>query len=166
MLARVEHARPDAVIMLLVGADAVSFNRAFAAAGLDAALPAAEHADRREHAAGQRRRRAPGTARAAAYFETLVTPENLDFHGRYTSSSARIRRPLNSLGESCYEGILLLSTLAQRAGSLDVARMTETAESLSYIGPRGEVRMHERHLDQRIYLAEADELRFDVIAQI
>ena len=31
----VSRARPDAVIMLLVGADAVTFNRAFAAAGLD-----------------------------------------------------------------------------------------------------------------------------------
>ena len=44
--------------------------------------------------------------------------------------------------------------------------MTATAESLSYGGPRGEVQMHERHLDQRIYLAEANELRFDVVAQI
>lgn len=39
-------------------------------------------------------------------------------------------------------------------------------ESLSYVGPRGEVRMRNRHLDQRIYLAEADYLQFDVVAQL
>ena len=41
--------------------------------------------------------------------------------------------------------------------------MTVAAEELSYSGPRGEVRMRDRHLDQRIYLAEADELRFDLV---
>ena len=70
------------------------------------------------------------------------------------------------MGESCYEGILLLSALARRAGSLDVRRMTATAEALSYAGPRGEVSMRARHLDQRVYLAEADDVSFDVVAQL
>ena len=159
-------ARPDAVIMLLVGADAVSFNRAFAAAGLDADCRRLSTLIDENTLAGSGAANTHGICAAAAYFETLVTPESLEFGRRYTQQFGPDSPTLNSVGESCYEGILLLSTLAQRAGSLDVARMTETAESLSYIGPRGEVRMHERHLDQRIYLAEADELRFDVIAQI
>jgi hypothetical protein len=70
------------------------------------------------------------------------------------------------VGESCYEGILLLSALAERSGSLDVSRMTAIAERLSYSGPRGEVRMHASHLEQRVYLAEADDLQFDVVAQL
>ena len=90
-----------------------------------------------------------GICAAAAYFETLITPESLEFGQRYTQRFGADAPTLNSVGESCYEGILLLSSLARRAGSLDVARMTATAESLSYGGPRGEVRMHERHLDQR-----------------
>jgi urea transport system substrate-binding protein len=44
--------------------------------------------------------------------------------------------------------------------------MTAAADSLSYGGPRGEVRMRDRHLDQRIYLAEADELQFDIVTQL
>ena len=62
--------------------------------------------------------------------------------------------------------MLLLSALARRADSLDVARMTDGRRALSYSGPRGEVRMRDRHLDQRIYLAEADELRFDLVTQL
>ena len=57
-----------------------------------------------------------------------------------------------------HEGLLLLSALAERAGSLDLGRMIPAAESLSYAGPRGEVEieMHHRHLAQRVYLAQAD----------
>ena len=62
--------------------------------------------------------------------------------------------------------MLLLSELARRADSLDVGRMTAAAEALSYSGPRGEVRMRDRHLDQRIYLAEADKLQFDLVTQL
>ncbi len=162
----VSHARPDAVIMLLVGADAVTFNRAFAAAGLDVRCRRLSTLIDENTLAGSGAKSTRGICAAAAYFETLVTPESLQFGQRYTQQYGPDAPTLNSVGESCYEGILLLSSLARRAGSLDVRRMTATAESLSYGGPRGEVRMHERHLDQRIYLAEANELRFDVVAQI
>jgi urea transport system substrate-binding protein len=40
------------------------------------------------------------------------------------------------------------------------------ADSVSYEGPRGELRMRDRHVDQRVYLAEASDLEFDVIAQL
>ena len=80
-----------------------------------------------------------GICAAAAYFETLATPESLDFGWRYTRRFGLDAPTLNSVGESCYEGIVLLSALARRAGSLDVHRMTAAAESLSYAGPRGEV---------------------------
>jgi ABC-type branched-subunit amino acid transport system substrate-binding protein len=162
----VSAARPDAVIMLLVGADAVTFNRAFGAAGLDARCRRLSTLIDENTLAGSGAGNTRGICAAAAYFETLITPESLDFGQRYTQRFGPDAPTLNSVGESCYEGILLLSSLAERAGSLDVKRMTATAESLSYGGPRGEVRMHQRHLDQRIYLAEADALRFDVVAQI
>ena len=44
--------------------------------------------------------------------------------------------------------------------------MLAAAESLAYAGPRGEVHMRRRHLDQRVYLAEAHDLQLDVVAQL
>jgi urea transport system substrate-binding protein len=162
----VERSRADAVIMLLVGADAVTFNRAFAAAGLDARCRRLSTLIDENTLAGSGAGGTRGICAAAAYFETLATPESLDFGLRYTRSFGPDAPTLNSVGESCYEGVLLLSALASRAGSLDVRQMTTAAESLSYAGPRGEVSMHERHLDQRVYLAEANDLEFDVVAQL
>jgi urea transport system substrate-binding protein len=44
--------------------------------------------------------------------------------------------------------------------------MCAVADSVSYAGPRGELQMRDRHLDQRVYLAEANDVEFDVIAQL
>ena len=165
-LADVRRSRADAVIMLLVGADAVGFNRAFAAAGLDSDCLRLSTLIDENTLAGSGADGTRGVCAAAGYFETLVTPESLDFGWRYTQRFGPDAPTLNSVGESCYEGVRLLTALAERAGSLDVGRMTATAESLSYTGPRGEVHMHDRHLEQRVYFAEADDLHFDVVAQL
>jgi urea transport system substrate-binding protein len=103
---------------------------------------------------------------AAAYLETLVTPESLDFGWRCTKRFGPDAPTLMSVGESCYEGVLLLSALAERAGSLGVRRMTAMAGSLSYGSPRGDVHIRDRHREQRVYLAEADDLHFDVVGQL
>ena len=44
--------------------------------------------------------------------------------------------------------------------------MIPAAESVSYAEPRGEVRMHHRHLEQLVHLAQADHLQFDVVARL
>ena len=166
VLQRVERSGADAVLMLLVGEDAVHFNRAFARAGL-------HHRCRRlstlmdenmllASGAGTTR----GITATAAYFESLATPESLDFGWRYTKRFGPEAPTLNSLGESCYEGVLMLAALARQAQSLDTGAMCAVADSVSYDGPRGELQMRDRHLDQRVYLAEANDVEFDVIAQL
>ena len=165
-LSDVRRSRADAVIMLLVGADAVGFNRAFAAAGLDADCLRLSTLIDENTLVGSGADGTRGVCAAAGYFETLVTPESLDFGWRYTQRFGPDAPTLNSVGESCYEGVLLLRALAERAGSLDVHRMIATAEALSYAGPRGEVHIHDHHVEQRVYLAEADDLHFDVVAQL
>jgi urea transport system substrate-binding protein len=73
---------------------------------------------------------------------------------------------LNSLGESCYEGVRLLAQLVRRAGSLDVDRICEVADTVGYDGPRGPVHLRGRHLEQRVYLARADSVDFEVLDQL
>lgn len=166
VLQRIERCRPDAVLMLLVGEDAALFNRAFGAAGLpDLCSRLSTLVDENTLlASGAENTR--GLVAAAAYYETLTTPESLDFGGRYARRFGPEAPTLNSVGESCYEGIRLLAALARRTGSLDPGAMCAVADQVSYAGPRGELQMRQRHLDQRVYLAEADDLEFDVIAPL
>ncbi len=166
-LERVERSRADAVLMLLVGEDAAHFNRAFARAGLDATcLRLSTLMDENTLlASGADCTR--GITTAAGYFETLATPESLEFGLRYAQRFGPEAPALNSLGESCYEGVLLLAALAEEAGSADVRAVSAVTGAVSYAGPRGELRLRDdRHVEQRIYLAQADGLRFDVLAQL
>jgi ABC-type branched-subunit amino acid transport system substrate-binding protein len=163
---RVERCRPDAVIMLLVGEDAVLFNRAFGAAGLDSWCRRLSTLLEENVLLASGAGATHGVCAAAAYFETLITRESLDFGARYTRRFGPDAPSLNSVGESCYEGILLLSALARAAGSLDVAAMSAVAESVVHMSPRGELNLRNRHLEQPVYLAEAKDLEFDVVATL
>lgn len=166
VLQRIEQCRADAVIMLLVGEDSVQFNRAFAGARLDDHCLRLSTLLDESVLLGSGAESTRGVSAAAAYFETLITPESLDFGGRYTRRFGPDAPTLNSVGESCYEGILLLSALAQQAGTLDACAMSAVADSVTYAGPRGELQMRDRHVSQRIYLAEAADLEFEVVAQL
>jgi len=165
-LRRIERAEADAVLMLLVGNDAVRFNRAFARYGL------ASRCLRLSTLMDENMLLASGAAATAdlystaGFFASMVTRENLDFHGRYARRFGAQAPPLGSLGESCYEGVLLLAALIQRARTLDVKAIGASADSVSYEGPRGLLRIRRRHVHQRIYLAEARGVEFDVLAQL
>ncbi len=166
VLRRIEESEADAVLMLLVGNDAVRFNRAFARYGLDQRCVRLSTLMDENMLLGSGAAATRGLYSTAGFFASLVTAENLDFHGQYARRFGVDAPPLGSLGESCYEGVLLLSALIERARSLDVRAIDASAEAVSFEGPRGLLRMHRRHVGQRIYLAEARGLEFDVVAQL
>ena len=165
-LRSIERSEADAVLMLLVGNDAVRFNRAFARRGLDQRCLRLSPLMDENMLLGSGSTATAGLYSTAGFFASLVTPENLDFHGRYARRFGPEAPPLGSLGESCYEGVLLLASLIGHARTLDVRAIGAGAESVAYEGPRGLLRLHRRHVRQRIYLAEAKGLEFDVVAQL
>ena len=166
VLKRIELCRPDAVLMLLVGEDAVHFNREFARAGLDGTCRRLSTLMEENMLLATGAENTRGVLATAAYFEALKTPEGLDFGWRYTRRFGPQAPTLNSLGESCYEGLFMLAALARQARGLEVESMCAVADAVSYAGPRGELQMRERHVDQRVYLAEAHGLEFDVLTQL
>lgn len=162
-LRRVEHSDSDAVLMLLVGDDAVRFNRQFAERGLHARclrlsplmtedMLLASGADSTQHLYS-----------AAGYFESLVTASAMDFGSRFSRRFGTEAPALNSLGESCYEALRLLAELVGRAGTTDVRTVCSVADSVGYDGARGALTLRHNHLEQPVYLARADGLDFDVL---
>ncbi|MET0423428.1 MAG: substrate-binding domain-containing protein [Actinoplanes sp.] len=165
-LVRIERSGADAVLMLLVGNDAVRFNRAFARTGLDARCLRLSTLMDENMLLASGAGATHDLHSTAGFFAAMVTPENLDFHGRYAARFGAGAPPLGSLGESCYEGVLLLAALIERARTLDVRAIGANAESVSYEGPRGLLRLRRRHVNQRIYLARAEGVEFDVLTQL
>lgn len=166
VLHRVEASGCDAVLMLLIGDDAVEFNRAFCSWGLDRdVLRFSSLIDENVLlASGAANTR--GLMTSAGYFEDLATAAGLDFAAAYSRRFGPDAPVLNSLGESCYEGVRLLTELMRRAGSAAVPPMTSVAEGLSYESPRGTVELRDRHLRQKVFLAAADGLLWDVLQQL
>ena len=162
---RVERQRADAVLMLLVGQDAVEFNRAFARAGLQDGCRRLSTLIEENTLLASGADSTRGICATAAYFESLRD-----------AGEPRLRRPLRAplrrrRADAQQPGGVVLRghPAAGGAGARgpDARRRRRSARSptrVSYAGPRGEVRLRGQHLDQRVYLAEADALDLDVIA--
>jgi ABC-type branched-subunit amino acid transport system substrate-binding protein len=166
VLRRIERADADGVLMLLVGSDAVRFNRAFAAAGLDRRCLRLSTLMDENMLLGSGPEATVDLYSAAGYFASLADQNTLDFHGQYAGRFGLEAPTPGSLGESCYEGVLLLAALVERAGDPDVTAIGAVADTVSYEGPRGLLGLDGRHVRQRIYLARADGCDFNVLAQL
>nr|WP_156890395.1 substrate-binding domain-containing protein [Gordonia shandongensis] len=167
----VAHSGCDAVLMLLVGQDAVAFNRSFAAAGLqtritrysplmDENMLLASGADATEN-----------LYCSASYFSSLTSADALDFLGRYVAAAGVAAPALNNMAQSCYQGVHTLVELVRRArgahsrdpDSLDPSAFDAAIDGLVLEGPRGTVRYHGNQAVQRVNIARADVFDFDVI---
>ena len=156
----------DGVLLLLVGEDAVHFNRAFAAAGLD-------HRQTRLStlmdetmllASGARATRSLYSA--AGYFEDLATADALEFTGRFARRFGAAAPVPSSLGESCYEGMNLYAQLVRDAGTIRREGVLAASERVRFAGPRGEVTLRRSHVVQDVYIARAQDVHFEVIARL
>lgn len=165
-IGRLERSECEGVLMFLVGEDAVHFNRQFARAELDRRCVRLSPLMDENMLLATGADNTAGVFVAAGYFECLPTAESLDFNARYTRRFGVDAPVLNSLGESCYEGLLLLAELIRRAGSSDVRQICAVAQVARYGGPRGELGLRDAHVEQRIYLARAAGLEFDIVSSL
>jgi urea transport system substrate-binding protein len=163
-LDEIRRCRPDAVLVSMVGTDCVTFNRAFAGQGLAPNMLRLSAASEENTLLGIGARNAENFYFTTGYLAGLETPDNLDFLERYHAAFGNDAPMPNTIGESCYEGVRLYAELARRATSLGVREMSRASEGLTYTGARGRVTMRARHLRSDIYLAQADGLRFRVLA--
>jgi urea transport system substrate-binding protein len=161
-----EQADVEGVIMLLMGQDAVHFNRQFAKAGLSERLlrlsPAIE--ENTLLAAGATANK--GLYAAAAYFDGLATTESGEFARDYYARFGTWAPALNAIGESCYEAIRFLARLGEMAGSVAIDAVSALPSGHFYDSPRGLMRLDGNLVDQDVYLASANGLEFTVEDQI
>jgi urea transport system substrate-binding protein len=109
-----QRAGADAVLLSLVGEDAIAFNRAFGELGLAGSML------RLSCAIEENELLAIGAANtqrlyvASSYFAALATDANLAFKERYHAHFGERAPTLNSLGQSTYEGVHFLASLFEQ----------------------------------------------------
>ncbi|GAC57210.1 putative regulatory protein [Gordonia hirsuta DSM 44140 = NBRC 16056] len=156
----------DGVLMLLVGQDAVDFNRSFAEAGL------AERITRYSPLMDESMLLASGPEAtgdlycSASYFSSLTSANALDFLGRYISARGPSAPSLNNMAQSCYQGIQTLAELASKSGGTRSTDFDRVIDGLTFTGPRGVVRFIGNQAVQPVNLARADVFDFEVLGTL
>lgn len=166
VVADVARSGADGVLMLLLGQDAVEFNRAFAAAGLDDAFVRYSPLMDEHMLMASGADATTDLFASAGYFDSVVTAESMEFGAHYFGRFGPDACTPTSMGESCFEGMLLLESLLTTVRSTDVRDIMAGVGGVRYDGARGNMALRDGHTRQRMYLAQADGCDFGVIDQL
>ncbi|CAN5716942.1 substrate-binding domain-containing protein [soil metagenome] len=164
VLDQLRKSHADAVLISMVGQDAVNFNRAFARAGLAARVQRLSCAIEENLLLAIGAENTENLHVALGYFSSLQTDANLSFKERYRNSYGERAPTLNSIGQSVYEGMHFLATLLDE----DSCAGTDTSglqAPLPYASARTAICMGASANHRPMYLARAEGHSFQVVAR-
>ncbi|WP_020184742.1 ABC transporter substrate-binding protein [Methylopila sp. 73B] len=164
---KIQAAKPDMIMSVLVGAAHNSFYRQWVAAGMKDKIPMASTTfgigneqvltSPDEH---------NGIVVSYAYFDGLKTPENEAFLKKYTARFGEKADAVTEASAMTYHAVNLWAAAAAEAGSVDRDKVILALESgLSFTGPAGKTtidpRTHHDTLDT--YIAEVRDRAYHVL---
>ena len=155
----------EAVLISLVGQDAVAFNRAFGQARLHDRMVRLSCAIEENGLLGSGAQNSQRMFVASSYFGTLSTEANAAFKEQYYRVHGEQAPMLNALGQSTYEGVhFLAGLLRDHAG---IWRMHSTSDGPPVVHRSGRrCSVSDEPERAPIYLARADGLQFEVIKRL
>jgi urea transport system substrate-binding protein len=159
-VARIKAARPDVVLISLIGTNSITFNRAFAEAGLGRKMLRFCGAMDETVLLGIGADNTENLFCSSGYFSELASRDGDRFRASYQAKFGRHAPSVGSVAQSNYEGFKFLETVAARAGSVALDPMLAAARNVSYRGARGEIVIRNGDASMPIYLAEAAGLDF------
>jgi urea transport system substrate-binding protein len=140
-ISKIQAAKPDWIMTVLVGGGPISFYRQFHAAGLSGKIPIASTT----FAGGGELsvltpEESEGVVVAYNYLESLDNPVNKDFLKRFKAKYGADYQPISDLTMASYQGMLLWAAGVKKAGTIDRDKLIEALESgISINGPSGVV---------------------------
>ena len=158
---KIQAAKPDLVMSALVGGAHISFYRQWAAAGLAGEIPMASSTftGGNEHIVLDPKE-SNGIITAFSYFESLDTPANKDFVGRWHARFGEDYPYISELAVATYQGMHLWAKGVEMAGSIERVPVIEALESgISFDGPSGKVTIDPatHHCTLDIHIAEVQD---------
>lgn len=152
---RIVASKADAVLIYLVGEDGITFNRQFAAHGVDRSIIRAAPILCENMLLGIGVESTRNLYSAAGFTECMKNGSASAFRSDYRRAFGANSPIPNRFGVSCYDGLHLLSALSERARSLNLFKLQAAAEGTSFRGPRGECTMIGNHCSADVYITEA-----------
>ncbi|MFC9968278.1 substrate-binding domain-containing protein [Nocardia ignorata] len=153
----------DAVLILMVGADTARFNRQFTTVGLSDFLPRLSPAvdENVLLSAG------PGANKNLYVASSFFLDDNDGRRARYRRHQGKFAPVLTTFGNSTYEAVHLLRSVADTVGTLDVPTVqARLAEGLAVDGPATRRGFLGNQAVGPTHLARADGVDFDIIDRL
>ncbi len=147
--------RPHAVLLSLVGQDAVSFNRAFGACGLARDVFRLSCAIEENGLLAIGADNTDGLFVSSGYFASLDNDANMAFKERYYNHFGQRAPTLNALGQSTYEGVHFMAALARRAADDEAPLLGQLPAPLAFKSVRGIRYLGNERCAHPAYLAQA-----------
>jgi urea transport system substrate-binding protein len=155
LLEEIRRLRPQALLLSLVGQDAVEFNRAFGRCGLARDIFRLSCAIEENGLLAIGADNTEGLFVSSGYFASLDNDSNMAFKERYHNHFGQRAPTLNSLGQSTYEGMHFMAALARRAADDEAPLLGRLSEPLAFRSVRGIRYQGNDACTQPAYLAEA-----------
>jgi urea transport system substrate-binding protein len=153
----------DAVLMSLVGQDAVDFNRIFGSYGLDENMIRLSCAIEENALLASGAENVKRLFSSASYFAAINTPENAVFREKYHGFHGDRAPVLNSIGQSTYEGLQFLSSLIGDSKTDWRERQFSDCNPIQYDSVRRASYSSNASSGSPVYLARANGIIFDDI---
>ena len=151
----------DAVLISLVGQDAVDFNRLFGASDLHRKIFRLSCAVEENGLLASGDKNVHRLFSAASYFAGLNTPANAMFREVYHNFHRHRAPMLNAMGQSTYEGMHFLAALVADEGEDWWAYGTGMAPPVTYRSARRGLYMSNAQNPAPVFIARADGYVFD-----
>jgi len=165
-LAAMRRAGADAILLSLVGEDAIAFNRAFGEMGMARSTLRLSCAIEENELLAIGAENTERLYVASSYFAALSTDANCAFKERYYNHFGERAPTLNSLGQSTYEGVHFLASLFER-GMVEPEQWTHARkEPLTYRSAREAVYAGDGTNLAPTYIAVAEGHVFRVIGRL
>lgn len=166
-ISKIQAAKPDMVISVLVGAAHMSFYRQWAAAGMHKKIPLASTT----FGGGNEQivlspDEADGLLVAKNYFEELDNPVNNAFRTRFRKRFGVDYPCITELGMATYQGFNLWAEGVRKAGTIERMKVIAALESgISIDAPSGKVTVDAatHHCVLNVSLAEVRNRKFEIV---
>jgi branched-chain amino acid transport system substrate-binding protein len=164
---KIQAAKPDMLISVLVGGAHMSFYRQWAAAGMNTKIPMASTTfnNGNEHIVLSPEE-SNGIVTAFSYFESINSPVNKAFVERWHKRFGADYPYIGELAAATYQGVHLWALGVKKAGTIDRMKVTEALESgISFDGPSGKVTIDPvtHHCTLDIQIAECKNRKWEIL---
>ncbi len=160
---RIKSRKPDLVLITLVGADNVNFNRTFAGFGLAKDIVRMSSLLEENTLLGIGAENSASLYGCMSYYASNPTPENQAFKQAYAKKFGDKAPQLGLIGVDCYAGMKFIEAAVKKAGSAKPDDVAKVAEGLTFDSASGRMTMRKRHVDKNMFLAECRGSVFHVV---